>query len=124
MALEVSRPCPSPCWNPPPIDPVEDELVRDLGLVGSLHSGTISPAPSCNPILGPSLFLALIPAPVPAPTLAPVAANEFFKKFMKAYLETNQGLRQPLAERKQTLKAKVSEVYYGKSYMDRYHFCQ
>ena len=43
---------------------------------------------------------------------------------MKAYLETNQGPRQPPTERKQTFKVKVPEVYYGKSYMDCYHFCQ
>ena len=43
---------------------------------------------------------------------------------MKAYLETNQRPRPPLTERKQTFKAKVPEVYYGKSYIDCYHFCQ
>ena len=43
---------------------------------------------------------------------------------MRAYLESNQGPRQPPAEREQSLKAKVPEVYYGKSYMDCYHFCQ
>ena len=43
---------------------------------------------------------------------------------MKAYLESNQGPRPPPAEREQSLKAKVPEVYYGKSHMDCYHFCQ
>ena len=43
---------------------------------------------------------------------------------MKAYLELNQGPRQPPAERKQPLKAKVPEMYYDKLYMDCYHFCQ
>ena len=43
---------------------------------------------------------------------------------MKAYLESNQGPRQPLVERKQPLKAKVSKVYYGKLHIDCYYFCQ
>ena len=81
-----------------------------------------SPALSCNPT----------PAPVPAPALAlplvpipaPTATNELFKQFMKAYLETNQGPKQPPAERKQSLKAKVPEIYYGKLHIDCYHFCQ
>ena len=43
---------------------------------------------------------------------------------MKAYLESNQGPRQLPEEREQTFKAKVPEVYYGKSHMDCYQFCQ
>ena len=119
-----SRPCCSPYWNPPPIDPVEDELTRDPGSVGGPHSGSTSPAPFCNPTPGPDLVPALIPAPVPAPTSALVATNELFKKFMKAYLEINQGPRQPTAEPRQTFKAKVPEVSYDKSHMDYYQFCQ
>ena len=120
MAPGGSRPRRSPRRNPPPLDPVEDELAREPGPVGGPNSGSTSPAPSRNPTPGPDLVLALIPAPVPAS--APVASEELFKKFMKAYLETNQGPRQPECE--QNLKAKVSEVYYGKSHMDCYHFCQ
>ena len=122
MAPKGSRPCHSPCRNSPPIDPVEDEIARDPGPVGDPHSGSTSLVLSYNPTSGPELVPALIPAPVPTPTPAPVATNELFKKFMKAYLETNQGPRQP--ERKQTLKAKVLEVYYSKSHIDCYHFCQ
>ena len=122
MALGGSRPRRSPRRNPPPIDPVEDELARDPGSVGGPNSGSTSPAPSRNPTPGPDLVPALIPAPIPAPTPAPVASDELFKKFMKAYLETNQGPKQ--LERKETLKAKVPEVYYDKSHMDCYHFCQ
>ena len=43
---------------------------------------------------------------------------------MKAYLEFNQGPSQPPEERERPLKAKVPDVYYGKSHMDCYHFCQ
>ena len=122
MAPGGSRPRRFPRCNLPPIYPVEDELARDPGSVGGLNLGSTSPAPSCNPTPGPNLVPALIPAPVPAPTPAPVASEELFKKFMKAYLETNQGPRQP--ECKQNLKAKVPKVYYDRSHMDCYHFCQ
>ena len=121
MAPKCSRPCRSPRRNLP-IDHVEDDLARDPGPVGSPHSGSTSPAPSRNPILGYKLVPALISAPVPAP--APPSSNELFRQFMRAYLELNQGPRQPLAECKRSLKAKVSEVYYGKSHIDCYHFCQ
>ena len=43
---------------------------------------------------------------------------------MKAYLESNQGPSQPLEERKQPFKDKVPDLYYGKLYMDYYHFYQ
>ena len=132
MAFGRSRLCCSPCRKPPSIDSVEDELARDLGSVGGPYSGSTSPAPSYKPNLGPDLVPALIPVlvptptptPVPTPTFAPVPTNKLFKKFMEAYLELNQGPRQLLAERKWTLKTKVPEVYYGKSIIDCYHFCQ
>ena len=120
MTLQGSRPCYSPCRNLLPIDFIEDKLTRDLGLVGGSNSGSTSPARSCNSTLGPILVFVLILALVPAP----VSIDELFKKFMKAYLELNQGPRQPPTERKWILKAKVSEVYYSKSYIDCYHFCQ
>ena len=122
MAPEGSHPYRSPRQNPHPIDQVEYELARGLGSVGGPNLNSTSLAPSCNPTLGPNLVLALILTPVSTLTPAPLANDELFKKFLKAYLKTNQRPRQP--ERKQTFKAKVSEVYYGKSYMDCYHFCQ
>ena len=79
---------------------------------------------SRDPNPGPTLVLAPIPAPVL--TLAPAlpSLDELFRDFMKAYLESNRGPKQPLAEREQLFKAKVSDVYYRKSYMDCYHFYQ
>ena len=124
MAPGGSRPCRSPRRNPPLVHPVEDELARESGPVGGPHLGSTSPAPFHNPSPGPKLVPALNLAPVPAPTPAPVAFEELFQKFMKAYLEMNQGPRQPPEEREQTFKAKVPEVYYGKSHIDCYHFCQ
>ena len=102
---------------------MEDEVAKDPVLVEDLHSDNTSPAPSCNPTLGPNLVLALIPVPLSTLTLAPVDIDELFKKFMKAYLETNQRPKQPPVERKQTFKAKLPEVYYDKSHIDCYHFC-
>ena len=43
---------------------------------------------------------------------------------MKAYLESNQGPSQPPTKRKQSFKAKVPDVYYGKLHIDYYYFCQ
>ena len=94
MAPERSRPYCSPYRKLPPIDFVEDELARDLDPVESLHLGSTSSAPSCNPT--PALILTLVVAPIPTPA----AINDLFKKFMKTYLEKNQGLKQPRAERK------------------------
>ena len=122
MAPGGSCPRRSPRRNPPPIDSVEDKLARNPSSVRGPNSGSTSSALSRNPTPGPDLVPALILVLIPAPTPAPVASDELFKKFMKAYLETNQGPKQP--EREQNLKAKVPEVYYGKSHMDCYHFCQ
>ena len=122
MALRRSHPRCSPRRNLPPLDPMEDELAREPGSVGGPHSGSTSFALSCNPTLGPELVFALNPAPVPAS--APPSFDELFKQFMRAYLEPNQRLKQPLAERERSFKAKVPKMYYGKSHMDCYHFCQ
>ena len=43
---------------------------------------------------------------------------------MKTYLESNQRPRQLLAKYEQSLKAKVLGMYYDKSYMNCYPFCQ
>ena len=120
IAPRSFRPHCSPHWNLFSIDFVEDELARDSGSVGGLHSGSTFFAPSCNLTPDHALISALISALTPAP----VPINKLFKHFMKAYLESNQGPRQPLAERKQIFKAKVPVVYYGKLHMDCYYFCQ
>ena len=109
---------------------MEDELAREPGPVGGPHLDSTSLALSRNPTLGPKLVPTLNPAlnsaPVPAPVLAPAlpTSDELFRQFMRAYLKSNQGPRPPLAERKRFLKAKIPEVYYGKSHMDCYYFCQ
>ena len=130
MAPRGSHPCRFPHRNFLPLDPVEDELAREPGPIEGPHSGSTFPALSHNPTPGPKLVPALNFAPVPAPVLAPVPApalpspDELFKQFMRAYLQLNQGLRQISAEFERSFKAKIPEVYYGKSHMDCYHFCQ
>ena len=124
MALAGFRTHYSPHRNFPPINPVENELARDPSLTRGLHSSSISLAPSSNPTLGLALVPALVSALISTLVSAPVPTNKLFKQVMKTYLESNQGLRQPLRECKRPLKAKVLEVYYGKSYMDCYPFCQ
>ena len=110
----------SSCRNSLPTDLVEDELARDPGPIRGSHSGSTSSAPSCNPIPG----LDQVPAWILASAFAPAPINKLFKKFMKAYLESNQGPGQPLVECERLLKAKISKVYYSKSHIDCYHFCQ
>ena len=122
MAPGGSRPRCSPRRNLSTLDPVEDELAREPGPVGGPCSGSSSLALSCNHTPGPKLVLALNLDPVPAP--APPCSKKLFKQFMRTYLKSNQGPKQPPAKREQSLKAKVPEVYYGKSHMDCYHFCQ
>ena len=69
MASGDSCPCRSPRRNLPPINPVEDALAREPGLVGGPHSSSTS--------------------------FATVPTNKLFKNLMKAYLESNQEPRQP-----------------------------
>ena len=71
-----------------PIDPVEDELVRDPGIAENSYSSSTSLAPSCNPTPGPALVPVLISAPVFALSLALPFSDELFKQFIKGYLES------------------------------------
>ena len=108
MVPRKSRPRCSSCQNLPP---------------ASL-SPFPGPIPSRNPIPGLAPVYIPTPAPMPTQALSRAATNDLFKQFIKAYLGLNQEPRQPPAERKQTFKAKVLEMYYNKSHMDCYHFYQ
>lgn len=120
MALEGFCLHYSPPWNPPPVDLMKDKFIRAQGLVESSNSGsaslTLEPIPSYDPTPVPASN------PVPAPTL--VSFNELFKQFIKVYLKFNQRLNQPPVDRKQLLKVKFQDVYYGRLHIDCYHFCQ
>ena len=64
-------------------------------------------------------------APTPVePTLALKYSKAHLMRILKIFLETKG--QEPKAEvpRKRPLKAKVPDVYFGKSHMDCYHFCQ
>ena len=103
---------------------MEDELARDSGLTDGFHFGSTSPAPCRNSTPGLAQVFTLILAPVPASASVLPSFDELFKQFMKAYLESNQGPRQPQVKGKQSFKAKVLDMYYGKLYIDCYHFSQ
>ena len=66
-------------------------------------------------------------APTPpeafTPPLVHFTFENFFTKFMKVFMETTQA-RDQLEPRECSLKAKTLETYYGKSYINCYHFCQ
>ena len=122
MAPGESHPRCSSHRNLSSIDPLENELARDSGSVGSPHSGSTSPTPSRNPTPDLKLVSALIPALIPTPT--PPSSDKLFNQIMKAYLKLSQGSSRPPAERERFFKAKMPDVYYGKLHMDCYHFCQ
>ena len=84
MAPRSSRSHCFPCRNLPPIDPMEDELARDLGLVGGLHLSNTSSAQSRNPTPGPDLVPTLISTLVPTLTPALFSSDKLFRQFIKA----------------------------------------
>ena len=100
------RICRSPRRNPLPGG--KNELVGGLQGASNKSSNTSTHSPAISWALTP----------------APLFTNKLFKRFMKAYLKSYQGPSQPPKECKRPFKAKVSDVYYGKSHMYCYHFCQ
>lgn len=104
-----SRPCCSPCRNLPPIDPVEIELAGSVPLdftPGSVQSQEHTPA-----------------LPTPTPTRS---TEELFELLMKTYMESvkNPVQSQSFGPRKRPLKAWFPDLYYRKSHLDCYQFCQ
>ena len=99
--------------NPPPAG--EDELA---GAAPTEGSGGSTPTP----------IVSRAPTPAPATALAATTSSdtELFKRFMKAYLEAQvPGQTKVDSEtRKQPLKARFLDLYYGNSHMDCYRFCQ
>ena len=113
-----SRICHSPRRNFLPGN--EDELVGSLP--GALIKGSNSPTPFPTVLRAPTPAFTL--SPTPTPTSTSPLTNELFKQFMKTYLESNQGPSQSPAKCKLPLKAKMPDLYYDKSYIDYYYFCQ
>ena len=89
----------------------ENELVRGLPEALTKGNNTLTPFSTVSQASTPT------PTWISAPT--PFSTNKLFKQFMMAY---NQGPSQPPTECKRSFKAKVSDIYYGKSYIDCYHF--
>ena len=79
MAPRGFRPCYSPRRNLPPINYIEDELAKDLGLIEGSHSGNTSSTLSYNPILDP----VLVPALISAPVLITASTLPFFNELLR-----------------------------------------
>ena len=104
----------SPCVNPP-----TDRTGEQDELVGQ------SPVRGFNARSNKAPTKALTPPKAPTLPLVPPSIKDLFTKFMKVFIEMMQAQAQVLAEpREQPLKARSPETYFGKSYMDYYHFCQ
>ena len=72
---------------------MEDDYVRNLSPVDSLHLGNISPAPSYNYTPDPTLVLTLILVLFSTPVLASKSSDKLFRQFIKAYLEFHKSSR-------------------------------
>lgn len=90
-----------------------------------------TPAPSNASILAPNHTST--PAPIHMSTFAPILAefNSAFKyneadlmKILKIFLKTKGQKPRPEVPCKQSLKAKVLEIYLEKTHINCYHFCQ
>ena len=64
---------------------------------------------------------ALISPEAPTSPFVLPAAKNLFTKFMKVFMQTTQVQAKP---QKRPLKARTSEIYWGKSHMKCDHFCQ
>ena len=107
------RACRSPRRNPSPAG--EDKLA---GTAPTKGNGTPTPT------------LVVSRAPTPALATTPAASlsldRELFKQFMRAYLEAQvpDQTKVDSKSRKQSLKTRFPDLYYGNSHMDCYRFCQ
>ena len=58
-------------------------------------------------------------------SFVPLISKDLFTIFIKVFMETTQAQAQALAERWEcSLKTRTPETYWGKSYIECYHFCQ
>ena len=105
--------CPSPRRNP--FSANEDERA---GAVPAEGNGT----PTSTPVMS----LARTPGPATGTATALSSDTELFKQFMKAYLEVQVPSQTGVDSepRKQSLKARFPDLYYGNSHMDCYWICQ
>ena len=104
----------SPCVNPPANPTGEQDELAGQGPARGFNAGS-DEAPTKAPT----------PPEAHTPSLVPPSTEDLFTKFMKVFMETMQAQVQALAEPwERLLKARTPETYWGKSYMECYHFCQ
>ena len=94
----------------------------EAGSLSSLSRGSLAPTDAPEP------------TPGPAASASPASTEELFKLFMRTYMDTvkNQAQVQapvqvpapPVEPKEQPLKARFPDLYFGKSHLDCYRFCQ
>ena len=94
----------------------------EAGSLSSLSRGSLAPTDAPEP------------TPGPATSASPASTEELFKLFMRIYMDTvkNQDQVQalvqvpapPVEPKELPLKARFPDLYFGKSYLDCYWFCQ
>ena len=114
----------SPCRNP-------TETGRDEPAGGAqrspLANGSGSPLPAPPPADSrvPTPAASRTPTPAPAPPLAPAKYTDAdFHQFMKVFMDSQGRRRTHEGPQESPLKARFPNMYYGKSHMDCYQFCQ
>ena len=97
-----------------PVDPAQelDELAGAQGLARGSNAGSNKASTEAS-----------TPPEAPTLPLVPPPTEDLFTRFIKVFMETTQV--QALAEpRERLLKARTLEIYFRKSHMDCYQFCQ
>ena len=89
-----------------------DELASTQGLAKKSNAGS-----------NKALTEALISPDASTLSFVPPTSKDLFTKFMKVFIEMTQA-QDHLEPQKCPLKAKTPEIYFGKSHMDCYYFCQ
>ena len=91
--------------------------------LGALEKGTSAPSYASTPNQVSASSQASTPTPV-KPTLALKYSEVNLMRILKIFLGTKGQEPKAKVPRKQLLKAKVPDIYFGKSHIDCYHFCQ
>ena len=131
-----SRLCRSPCRNPTGTG--GDKPARGAQKPPPANgSGSLSPAlpPANSCVPTPAVFRTPTPAPAPLPAtiLAPAPApapapakytDTDFHQFMKVFMDTQERSETHKRPRESLFKACFPDLYYEKSHMDCYQFCQ
>ena len=120
----------SPCRNPPGTG--KNEPIGDTQRSPPANSSnSLLPAPPSadSRVLTPATSYTPMPAPASAsaPSSVPVPAkytDANFHQFMKVFIDTQRCSKTHKEPWKSPFKACFPNLYYGKSHMDYYQFCQ